>query len=123
MSEDWTEDNFGNEGARDYLEVLTARLVATIREIVADEERIEPDEDGESLLMPSVEVLALLCERYNAAPPRLKTIRQWHEKYLAAFDKGFDKMKPAAGLKTARRKAIEKTFRWLESLSETYHAV
>ncbi len=123
MSENWTEDNFGNEGARDYLGVLTAKLVATIREIVADEERIEPDEDGESLLMPSVEVLALLCERYNAAPPRLATIRQWHQKYLAAFDKGFDKMKPAPGLKTARRKAIEKTFRWLESLSETYHEV
>jgi hypothetical protein len=123
MSEDWTEDNFGNEGARDYLEVLTAKLVATIREVVSDEERIEPDEDGESLLMPSLDVLALLCERYNAAPPRPATIRQWHEKYLAAFDARFDKMKPAPGFKTTRRKFIDKTFRWLVSLSETYYEV
>jgi hypothetical protein len=123
MSKDWTEDNFGNEGARDYLEVLTAKLVATIREVISDSERIEPDEDGESLLMPSVEVLALLCERYDAAPPRPATIRQWHEKYIAAFDAGFDKMKPAPGFKMARRKAIEKTFRWLQSLSETCHEV
>ena len=81
MSEDWTEDNFGNDGARDYLAMLTAKLVATIREVIVDDERIGPDEDGESLLMPSVEVLALLCERYDAAPPRPTTVRQWHEKY------------------------------------------
>jgi hypothetical protein len=73
--------------------------------------------------MPSVEVLALLCERYNASPPRPATIRQWHEKYLAAFDAGIDKMKPKPGFKAARRKTIDKTFRWLESLSETCYAV
>jgi hypothetical protein len=121
MSDDWTEDNFGNDGARDYLAMLTAKLVATIREVIVDDERIEPDEDGESLLMPSVEVLALLCERYDAAPPRPTTVRQWHEKYLAAFDAGIAKMEPTAAFKTARRKVITKTFRWLESLSETYY--
>jgi hypothetical protein len=121
MSDDWTEDNFGNDGARDYLAMLTAKLVATIREVVHDDERIEPDEDGESLLMPSVEVLALLCERYDAPPPRPTTVKQWHEKYLAAFDAGIAKMNPPAGFKTARRKVIENTFRWLESLSETYY--
>jgi hypothetical protein len=118
---DWTEDNFGNDGARDYLAMQTAKLVATIREVVGDDERIQPDEDGESLLMPAVEMLALLCERYDAQPPRPTTIKQWHEKYLAAFDVGFDDMKPPANLKVARRKVIEKTFRWLESLSESYY--
>jgi hypothetical protein len=121
MSDDWTEDNFGNDGARDYLAMLTAKLVATIREVIVDDERIAPDEDGESLLMPSVEVLALLCERYDAAPPRPTTVKQWHEKYLAAFDAGIDKMDPAPAFKTARRKVITKTFRWLESLSESYY--
>ena len=121
MSEDWTEDNFGNDGARDYLAMLTAKLVATIREVIVDDERIEPDEDGESLLMPSVEVLALLCERYDAAPPRPTTIRQWHEKYLAAFDAGIDAMKPTAEFKAARRRVIVNTFRWLEGLAESYH--
>src|SRR5436309_3532436 len=89
---DWTEGNFGNDGARDYLEMQTAKLVATIREVIGDKERIDPDEDGESLLMPSIDVLALLCERYGAAPPKLATVKQWHAKYLAAFDAGIDKL-------------------------------
>ncbi len=121
MSDDWTEENFGNDGARDYLAMLTAKLVATIREVMLDDERLEPDEDGESLLMPSIEVLALLCERYGAAPPRPTTIQQWHEKYLAAFDAGIEQMDPPPGFSEQRRKTIEKTFRWLESLSESYY--
>lgn len=119
--EEWTEDNFGNQEARKYLAVLTARLLATIRDVVGQDDRIAPDEDGESLLMPSVEVLALLCERYDAEPPRVATVRQWHAKYLAAFDAGFDTMKPPAELKAARRKRVEQTFRWLEGLAESYH--
>ena len=73
---DWTEDNFGNDGARDYLAMHdgpagrrpSARWSATTT-------GIDPDEDGESLLMPSVEMLALLCERCNAAPPRPATVQ------------------------------------------------
>jgi hypothetical protein len=118
---EWTEDNFGNDGARDYLAMMTAKLVATIREVIADDERIVPDEDGESLLMPSVEILALLCERCGAAPPRHATVKQWHEKYLAAFDAGIDRMKPPPGFKANRKRVIENTFRWLESLAESYY--
>jgi hypothetical protein len=117
----WTEDNFGNEGARTYLEMLTAKMVGTIHEVLADPERSRLDEDGESLLMPSVELLALLCERYDTAPPKPATVRQWHEKYLAIYDRDVDKLKPRPELKAARRKVIDKTFRWLESLAETHH--
>jgi hypothetical protein len=120
--DDWSEDNFGNEGARTYLGVLTARLVATINEVFADPERTALDEDGESLLMPSVEVLALLCERYNATPPRPATIRGWRDKYLAVFDNDIDSLEAPDEYKTGRRKVIESTFRWLESLSESYHS-
>jgi hypothetical protein len=120
--DDWTEDNFGNQGARDYLAMLTARLLANVREVISDEDRLAPDEDGESLLMPAVEVLALLCERYNAEPPRPATVRQWHAKYLSAFDAGTDDMEIAPEQVAARRKVIDNTFRWLEGLAESYHA-
>ena len=117
-----SEDNFGNPGARAYLEMLTAKLVATATEVLADPERAALDEDGESLLMPSVEVLALLCERYDAPPPRPATVRGWREKYLAVYDREVGRLKRPAEFKTARRKVIEQTFRWLEGLAESYHA-
>jgi hypothetical protein len=116
----WGEQNFDNDGARDYLSMLTAKLVATITEIVADEERLALDEDGETMLMPSVEVLALLCERYNAVPPKLATVRCWEKKYLQMFDREIDTLHPRGDYKTARRKVIENTFRWLEGLAESY---
>src|SRR5262245_34271209 len=118
----WTEENFGNDGARQFLEMQAARLVTTIHDIIASKDRIAPDDDGETMLMPCIEVLALLCERYDLTPPKVASIQAWHKAYLAAFDAGFDAMKPPAGLKAKRRKKIEQTFRWLESLSESYHA-
>jgi hypothetical protein len=118
----FAEHNFGNDGAMDYLAMLIAKLVATINEVVSDDARVAPDEDGESLLMPSVEVLALLCERYGAEPPRPEVVRQWSEKYLDVYDRTIDRLRPKPGFKAARRKVIDRTFRWLESLAETHWA-
>lgn len=113
-------DNFGNRGARDYLALRMAQLVANVSEVVASKDRIRPDEDGESMLMPSVELLALVCERYGAAPPKPETVKQWSEKYLRAFDRAdaFGAADPA--FRAARRKVIDQTFRWLEGLSVSH---
>lgn len=116
----FAEHNFGNRGALEYLAMMTAKLVATITEIVDDDERLQPQEDGESMLMPSVDILALLCERYDAMPPKPATVRQWHEQYLKVYDLRCDKISADGHYTTARRKVIEQTFRWLESLSESY---
>jgi hypothetical protein len=114
------EDNFGNQGARDYLALRAAQLVANISEVAASKQRIRPDEDGESMLMPSVELLALVCERYGAVPPKPETVRQWSEKYLRAFDRADDPHEPKPGFRSARRKVIEQTFRWLEGLATSH---
>jgi hypothetical protein len=116
----FAEHNFGNDGATAYLSVLTSKLIATIKEVCADDGRLEADEDGETLLMPSVEVLALLCERYGATPPKAETARQWHQQYLAAFDATAGRLKLKADSKAARRKVIDNTFRWLEGLAEAH---
>jgi hypothetical protein len=113
-------DNFDNDGALDFLSMQTMHLTATIKAVVADDARLELDEDGETLLMPSVELLALLCERYNAEPPRANLVRQWRDKYLEVYDRDIDELTPSPEFKTGRRKAIEKTFRWLESLAESF---
>jgi hypothetical protein len=118
----WTEDNFGNKGARQFLQMQVTRLMTTIHDIIHNPERLAPDDDGESMLMPCIEVLALLCERYDVAPPKLDVIQHWHRSYLQAFDQGFDDMNPPPGLKARRRRVIDNTFHWLESLSESYYA-
>jgi hypothetical protein len=116
----FAEDNFGNDGALSYLAMLTARLVAVIVEVTGDPSRLAPNEDGESLLMPSVEILALLCERYNVEPPRPDVVQQWEAMYLEAYDKAPEKRRARPGFKAARRKVIEHTFRWLQGLSDTW---
>jgi hypothetical protein len=116
----WDVGNFDNDGAMDFLSMQTMQLTATITAVAADEARLELDEDGETLFMPSVELLALLCERYNAEPPRPALVRQWREKYLGVYDRGIDELKPSSEFKAGRRKAIEQTFRWLESLAESF---
>lgn len=116
----WGEDNFANEGARDYLALLSAKLVATISEIFVDDERLALDEDGEAMFMPSVELLALLCERYGVTTPKPSSVLQWQEKYLQLYDRTIDKYSSDRRFRVERRKVIEKTFRWLMSLSESY---
>jgi len=118
----WGEDNFANDGARDYLAMLSAKLVATACEIFRDDERLELDEDGESMFMPSVELLALLCERYDVTPPKPSSVLQWQEKYLQLYDRSAARAHPDPRFRAGRRKVIEKTFRWLMSLSESYWA-
>jgi hypothetical protein len=116
----WGDDNFANDGARDYLSLLTAKLVATITEIYRDEDRLALDEDGEAMFMPSVELLALLCERYGAEPPKPATIKQWQDRYLRLYDETVEGYNPDAQFQASRRKVIERTFHWLLSLSESY---
>jgi hypothetical protein len=114
------DHNFGNDGARSYLAMLTAREVATISAVAGDETRLPPEEDGESMMMPSVEVLALLCERYNAEPPRPDIVQQWATLYLEAFDRSSIYRRARPGFKAARRKVIENTFRWLQGLADIW---
>ena len=116
----WDVGNFDNDAAMDFLSMQTMQLTATINAVAEDEARLQLAEDGETLFMPSVELLAMLCERYHAEPPRPNLVREWHEKYLEVYDRGIDRLKTSAEFKISRRKLIEKTFRWLESLSESF---
>jgi hypothetical protein len=116
----FSEQNFGNDGARDYLKMITSRFLATISEVFSNPDRLQLDEDGESMFMPSIEILALLCERYGAPPPRQATVRQWHSRYLQVYDEGIDNLEVSPEFKAHRRKVIDCTFRWLEGLSESH---
>jgi hypothetical protein len=118
----WGTGNFENDGAMDYLDGLIVQLAATIKDVLADEDRFVLDGDAEFRVMPSVELIALLCERYNAMPPKVKTITQWRKKYLKLYDEQIDHLYPKANYKAERRKTIERTFAWLEGLAQSFWA-
>jgi len=114
------EDNFANEGARDYLGMLATQLMATINAVESNPARLALDEDGESMLMPSIEILALLCERAGAVPPKPARVRQWAKKYLDQYAQTIDGLSPSEEYKTGRRTVIANTFHWLECLADSY---
>jgi hypothetical protein len=116
----WQEGNFDGAGAREFLAELIDDLVETIEEVF-DKKRLTLD-DGEGVLVPSVELIALLCERYNAKPPKVKKIQKWRRKYLKLYDAQIDELQPPGDYKEKRRQVIDKTFAWLESVAASYYA-
>jgi hypothetical protein len=118
----WAEGNFDNDGAMDFLDDLLGQMVATVEDVLGDKSRVQLDEEGEAELMPRVELIALLCERYNATPPQPTVIARWRKKYLKVFDEQINDLSPKDDFKKQRRKTIERTFHWLESLADSFWA-
>jgi uncharacterized protein DUF4259 len=116
----WAEGNFENDGALDYVGELIDSLSARVEEILADEERSLLDEEGEAVLVPSVEIISILCERCKAAPPKEKTVKQWHKRYLQLFDEQIGDLDPEGGFEAARRQVIENTFKKLEDQARRF---
>src|SRR5213078_2312225 len=112
----WGVGNFDNDGAGDHVDMIIGQLEATIRDCLADEFKVMLDEDGESVLMPSVEILAVLCEYCKATPPTVEVIQGWQQRYLQVYDQQIDELvlDPKSGFKEQRRRVIVDTFNRLE---------
>jgi Domain of unknown function (DUF4259) len=107
----WGTGNFDSDGASDFIFEQIDRFVALINEIFADEEyRFRLDEDAEAELMPSVEILILLCEHCSGVLPEGLDISAWKQRYLEMYDAQADGLAPVPGFKEERRAVIEKTF-------------
>lgn len=117
----WGPGNFDNDGAADSLGAIAAQLERTIDECFADEDRSWLDEDGEAMLMPSVDLLTLLCEHRPVLPPPAGVIGGWRERYLAIFDEQIDGLDPEAEFKVARCRMIEETFVTLLMVARQRH--
>lgn len=104
------EGNFDSDGALDYVNDLVNRLAATVTQCLADEDRSALDEEGETIVVPSVDIIALLCAHCSAVPPKEELVIQWRERYLRLYDEQIDALDPKAGYKVKRRAVIEQTF-------------
>jgi len=107
----WGAGNFDSDGASDFIFEQIDRYVALINEIFADEEsRFRLDEDAETELMPSVEILLLMCEHCNGVLPKGLDISAWKQRYLEMYDAQIDGLEPVVGFKEERRAVIEQAF-------------
>lgn len=112
----WGPGNFQNDGALDYLSEIVGQLVRNITDAFKGT-KADPDELGDSVLMPSVAILAVLCEHCNAHLPQKDRIREWKRKYLQNWDSHIDELDPKPDYKLRRREVISATFDRLEELA------
>src|SRR5262249_31322174 len=103
----WGAGNFDNDSALDYMGEVEEELVRRIEDILADEDRCALDEDGEGVLMPTLEMLSVLHEQCHLGLPERETVQRWKAQYLAVFDDQIDGLDPKPGYKEARRAIIE----------------
>ena len=106
----WGTGNFESDAALDFINEQVDRYVGVIEEIFADESRFRLDEDAEGMLIPSVVVLALLCERCDGALPSRIDVAAWKARYLDMYDAQIDGLEPARDYKRQRRDEIAATF-------------
>jgi hypothetical protein len=116
----WGEGNFDDDGALDYLAEVLRSLVQRIEDVFADEGRLMLDEEGEAILMPSVQIISTLCEHCGGVPPTEATVKKWRKKYLRIFDKQIDGLSPKGDFKVRRRAVIENTFARLEEQARRF---
>ena len=118
----WNTGNFDCDGAHDYLrDVFQKPLVDRIKSIIGDPVAVRLDEQGEDVLMPSIDLLALLYETYGGTLPEVATVRRWRDKYLAGYDGYVDQLSPSPGYKEERRRVIGQAFARLERASIQHH--
>lgn len=113
----WGAEIYQNDGALDYVVELAQQVMEKI-DYCFQGTRANPDELGESLLMPSVDILRLLCEQCNAPRPQRSTVQAWKDTYLDNWDGQIDQTHPAPGYKEQRRAVIVQTFDKLLNVAE-----
>ena len=118
----WGEGNFSNDGALDYLATLIQKLVTRIENQLASDYGADLDKGGESELMPSVEIISVLCEHCGAVPLRESIIKGWRQRYLNVYDAQIDALDPDPEFKVKRRQVIDATFRKLEGQARLFFA-
>jgi hypothetical protein len=114
----WGPENFSDDAALDWLGSLADDLAA---EIDKDIRWSGPGDLCGHWVTAKIEVLTVLCERFNAAPPHPDQIAGWREMFLRAWEEEIDDWDPKPGYKEERRRVIERTFERLSVIAEGWH--
>jgi hypothetical protein len=120
----WGPGNFDSDDGVDYLSEVIRGFVDTVEQWFA-QGRAGLDDLGEGRLMPTVEMISVLCDWCRGgpsairvvAPPRPGVIRRWKQQYLELYDEQIDDLLPREGFGPERRAHIARTFDRLEVLA------
>ena len=120
----WGPGNFDSDEAVDYVSGLVDGFVDTVEQLFA-QGRADLDDQGEGKLMPTVEVISVLCDWCRSGapairevtPPHPELIRRWKQQYLEIYDDQIDGLLPSEGFAEERRAHIVGTFDRLEVLA------
>ena len=111
-------ENFQDDRAFNYLILLMKKLEKDVEDSFLAYEKGELDLDqGNRVLMPSMDILITLSEHYGL-PINLnkEQVRTWKATYLQLYDDTIDEYIARPSYKENRRKVIERTFTELERL-------
>lgn len=116
----WGPGNFQNDGALDWLAEVVDDLEETVLSRI-ESSTADIDEEGESHVMPAIELLATLADRHGAIPPHPDVVSSWAANYLGRYDGKIDAIAPSEDYKKQRRAVIEATFERLLAAARNFH--
>ena len=120
----WGPGNFDSDDAVDYVSEVIRGFVGTVEQWFA-QGRANLDDQGEGRLMPTVEMISVLCDWCRGgppairvvAPPRPGVVRRWKQQYLEIYDEQIGDLLPREGFAAERHAHIVRTFDRLEVLA------
>ena len=84
----WGNGNFEEDGALDFVwREVQQPLLRKIQMMVEKPVYAEADEPDSGSIVAAVEILALLSEHVNAAPPKPNEVANWKQTFLEAWDR------------------------------------
>jgi hypothetical protein len=120
----WGPGNFDSDDAVDYLSEVIRSFVDTVEQWFA-QGRASLDDQGEGRLMPTVEMITVLCDWCRGGPPAIRVVappspgvvRRWKQQYVKIYDAQIGALLPREGFAPERRATIVRTFDRLEVLA------
>jgi hypothetical protein len=102
----WGPGNFDSDDAVDYLSEVIRDFVDTVEQWFA-QGRASLDDQGEGRLMPTVEMISVLCDWCRGGPPAIRVVapprpgevQRWKQRYLEIYDAQIDALLPRGRLR------------------------
>jgi hypothetical protein len=118
----WGNGNFEQDGALDFVwREVQQPLLRKIQMMVEKPVYAEADEPDSGSIIAAVEILALLSEHVNAAPPMPQEVATWKEIYLKAWNRTAGEVYAKQEDVIERRSIIAATFDRLAASAIKFH--